>query len=353
MQSDLEKNLKTILENFPIDVYSTEMVEFKGLMQDTKIFKVDTKKSPLIPGNSYVGSPYIIDTPSGTSIACHPHIVGKKLGELCLNCAREFIKIMESMCLVEDGSLAILHILRAAPGYKIAEALREKVPILNIRTQYSKGAYRSHFEDIRDIDITYRNYSAVDSDTNEISTLLIPDTFATGRSAEVSIKNLLETGIKPRKIILYGFISIPALSRLGELTSEKGIELESFAIGNLMQLAHNHYDMPLYGLDESLYSITGELKPLGSIVDAKTLKRYLPIYIAGLDQPGDWSERQNLLFNGYGYEKGGIYNHLIKSIELIESLRKINSEQSWYNDFHNTIASIEVEKIVNILESYR
>jgi len=353
MPLNLEKNLDTILEAFPIDVYSTEKVEVKGLKRDTRIFKVDSKKSPLIPKNSSVGKPYLIDTLSGMEIACHPHIVGKKLEKLCLNCARELIKVMEVMDLWKDDNLAILQILRGAPGYRIAEALQEKVPIISIRIQYRKGGYRSRFDDIRNIHIAYRDYSVIDSDTNEISTLLILDTYATGRSAEVAMNDLLEIGVKPRKIILYGFISIPALTRLGRLTSEKEIELVSFAIGNIMHLAHNNYDMPLYGLDEGLYSVTGELKHLGSIVDIETLKRYLPKYIAGLDQPGDWSERQNTLFNGYGYENGDIYGHLIKSIKLIDSLRKTNSKRSWYNDFHHDIASIELEKLENTLESYR
>lgn len=353
MQLDLEKNLDTIVEDFPIDVYSTEKVEVKGLERDINIFKVDPKKCPLIPKNAPVGEPYIIDTDSGMTIACHPHIVDKKLEKLCLHCAREFIKVMEAICSLKDDSLAILHILRGAPGYKIAEAFQESVPILRIRTQYRKGGYRIHFDDTRNIDITFRDYSAIDSDTNEISTLLIPDTFATGRSAEVAINDLLERNIKPRKIILYGFISIPALTRLGELTSEKDIELVSFAIGNIMQLAHNNYDMPLYGLDESLYSSKGELKRLGSIVDVETLKRYLPKYIASLDQPGDWSERQSTLFNGYGYENGDIHGHLIRNMEIIESLRKIGSEQSWYSDFHYAISSIELLKLESTLKSYK
>lgn len=352
MQSDLETKLDTIVEDFPIDVHSTEKVEVKGLERDTRIFNVDPKKSPLIPKNSSVGEPYVIDTPSGIAIACHPHIVGEKLGKMCLNSAREAIKVMDAICPLRDDTLAILHILRGAPGYKIAEALKENVPILSIRTQYRKGGYRLHFDDKRNIDITFRGYSAIDSDTNEISTLLIPDTYATGRSAEVAINDLIEKGIKPRKIMLYGFISIPALIRLGELASEKDIELVSFAIGNIMQVAHNNYDMPLYGLDESLYSVTGELKRLGSIVDVETLKRYLPEYIASLDQPGDWSERQSTLFNGYGYENGDIYGHLIRNIEIIESLKKINSEQSWYNDFHYAISSMELSKLKKTLKSY-
>jgi len=299
-----------------------------------------------------VGKPYIIENPSGTTIACHPHIVGENLERLSLDCAGEFIKVLGAMNLFESGRLAVLHILRAAPGYKIIEVLPENVPIIWVRAEYKTGGYRSHFDETRHIDITYRDYSAVDFDGGEISTLLIPDTFATGVSAENAIKDLLETGIKPRKMILYGFISIPALTRLGELASENGIELASFAIGNIMQLARNNYDMPLYGLDESLHSATGELKPMGSIVDVETLRTYLPKYVAGLDQPGDWSERQNTLFNGYGHEEGDIYSHLLKSIKLIDSLGKINSKQPWYNDFHNAISSNELEKLKNTLERY-
>jgi uracil phosphoribosyltransferase len=271
---------------------------------------------------------------------------------LCLHSAREFIKVMEATHSLKDDSFAILHILRGAPGYKMVEALRENVPVISIRTQYRKGGYRVHFNDVRDIDIIFRDYSGIDSDTNEISALLIPDTYATGRSAEVAINDLLERNLKPRKIILYGFISIPALTRLGELTSEKDIELVSFAIGNIMQLAHNKYDMPLYGLDESLYSETGELKRLGSIVDVETLRIYLPDYVASLDQPGDWSERQSTLFNGYEYERGDIHGHLTRNMEIIDSLRKISSKQSWYNDFHRAISSTELSKLEETLQGY-
>ncbi|MFQ6053971.1 MAG: hypothetical protein ACE5OO_07085, partial [Candidatus Bathyarchaeia archaeon] len=158
---------------------------------------------------------------------------------------------------------------------------------------------------------------------------------------------------KPGRIVLYGFISIPALTRLGELASGEGVELVCFAIGNIMQLAHNHYDMPLYGLDESLHSATGEIRPMGSIVAVETLRRYLPEYVVGMDQPGDWSERQETLYNGHGYEGGDIRGHLLKSMGLIDSLGRINSEQPWYNEFHRAIASRELEKLETTLESYR
>lgn len=113
MQLDLEENLDTILEVFPIDVYSTEKIEVKGLKRETRIFKVDQKKSPSIPKNSSVGKPYIVDTPPGTTIACHPHIIGKKLEKLCLTYARDFVEAMEVIDPFKDDGFA-----RAAVSFK-------------------------------------------------------------------------------------------------------------------------------------------------------------------------------------------------------------------------------------------
>ncbi len=352
MLQNIDENFEAVLENFPIDIHSTEKVNIGGLKQGTRVFNIDLR-SPLIPRDANVGSPFIVDTPSGMTIACHPHVVGENLGSLCLDCAGEFIRVLRAMNLFESGHLTVLQILRAAPGYRMTEVLPKNTPIIWIRAEYRAGGYRSHFNETRKIEITYRDYSAVDPDVDQISTILIPDTFATGVSAENAVIDLLGTGVKPRKIILYGFISIPALTRLGELASENSIELISYAIGNMMQVAYNNYDMPMYGLDESLYSATGELKPMGSIVDSETLRTYLPGYVAGLDQPGDWSERQSTLSTGHGHERGDIIGHLTKSKKLIESLREINSRQPWYNDFHDTISSRELEKLENALETSR
>jgi hypothetical protein len=154
-------------------------------------------------------------------------------------------------------------------------------------------------------------------------------------------------------MFLYGFIAIPALIRLGALASEHEIELVSFAICDVAQLAHNDYDMPLYGLDESLYQASGELSRLGSIVDVETLRGVLPSYIAGLDQPGDWSERHISLFDGRGGDEGDIVGHLRKSLGLIESLQGINSRMSWYDDLHESIALKEMEEIKKALVEVR
>jgi hypothetical protein len=233
----------------------------------------------------------------------------------------------------------------------VYNAVREDVLVIQVRVRYLEGVYRSHHNSLKDIDLVYRDYCPLPS--KDINTLVIPDTYATGRSAEASIQDLLEKGFTIWRIILYGFIAIPALIRLDRLAFKEGVELVCFALGNIMQLAENNYDMPLYGIDESLYSSSGEVMRLGSIVDIQTLRDYLPHYVAGMDQPRDWSERQNLLFTGDGYERGGIITHLQNSIELANSLMEINSGTSWFNDFHRRINRREVKRLEETLEKYR
>ena len=350
MQRDPGERLDAILEEFPIDVSSTTSVKVQGLSQDTRVFKVDTEKSPLIPEGADLGEPFIIDTKPGREIACHPHLVGWELGVLCLDCAREFHKAVDGLSMMSRDGLAILHILRGAPGYRLAEVMQSRLPTLSVRTEYRQDGYRSHTD--REIGVTFRDYSALDSLEECVSMLIIPDTYATGRSAEAALKDLFNAGVEPGKMILYGFIAIPALIRLGALASEHGIELVSFAICDIAQLAHNDYDMPLYGLDESLYQATGELSHLGSIVDAETLQGVLPSYVAGLDQPGDWSERHISLFDGHGGDEGDIVGHLRKSLGLIESLRGINSRQAWYDELQDSITLKEMEEIKKALLNY-
>ena len=97
--------LDIVLDEFPVDTSSTTRVQVQDLRRDTRIYKVDPRKSPLIPMDANVGEPYIIDTPSGRKIACHPHIVGEELGETCLDCAREFFKAIVDMGLQGEATL--------------------------------------------------------------------------------------------------------------------------------------------------------------------------------------------------------------------------------------------------------
>jgi hypothetical protein len=352
MTLDLDSLFETVLSEFPIDVSSTKPLEFNDVNKGLDVYEVDAGNSPLALLGAPYGSVYIIDSIPGREIACHPSIVGETLEVLCLGCSSEFSAALVRLGLFHAEGTAVLHILRGAAGYRVVDTLPVRVPVVNVRTEYKGDAYRAHSDDSRKLTVTYRDYP-VDLDLSEVYDLIIPDTYATGRSAEAALLELLEAGLEPKRIILYGFIAIPALNRIGTICEEKGIEMHSFAICDVTQLADNHYDMPLYGLDESLYKATGEVRRLGSIVAKDTLVGMLPGYVAGMDQPGDWSERQVSLFNGRGNEAGDIVGHLEKSLGLIESLGELNSEQPWYDEWYEGVASVEKQRLMEALLRYK
>ena len=330
-----------ITEEFSIDTSSVKRINFKGLGPDTKLYKVED--SSLIPKGFYTGEMYIIDTLAGGLIACHPHIVGEELKTLCLEAARDFVKVAEQACSLSLEKTALLNILRAGAGYMVTEAIPIPIPVINIRTEYVESGYRDHSDDPRGLKVTYRH---IPESMGSVDTLLIPDTYATGRSAEMALLDIFIRGLEPRRVVIYGFIAIPALVRLGALCSRHDISLISFAICDVTQLANNNYDMAIYGLDESYYHVKGEPRRLGSIISIETLKRLFPSYIPGLDQPGDWSERQTRLFNGVAIEDGNIAGHLEKSINLIGRLKDMSAGQPWYGETQESAARHELEALV-------
>ena len=83
-----------------------------------------------------------------------------------------------------------------------------------------------------------------------------------------------------------------------------------------------------------------------------TLDGMIPYYVAGLDQPGDWSERQMSLFNGYGMESGNVVGHLRKSIDLINSCRELHSGEVWYDVFHEGISMKELGMLETVLKDF-
>jgi hypothetical protein len=152
-------------------------------------------------------------------------------------------------------------------------------------------------------------------------------------------------GFQADTIVIYGFIAITGMKRVYNYLAKHGIELFTFAICDLTQLYSNNYDMPLYGLDENHYKTHKKLSHLGSIVSLETLRDMIGSYIPGMDQPGDWSERQSNLFNGTGNESGDIKGHLKKSIEFIKSLDMLNSTQPWYNEEIKKLTQLELEQL--------
>ncbi len=342
-----EGRLEVILDEFPLDVSSTEAVDMPGLRPGSRLYEVDVGASSLLSRD--VGRPYIIASEAGMRVACHPHLVGAALAELCLDCAVDFRAALGGLGLIAGGGYAILNILRGSSGYRVSGAFPSDIPVVSVRTEYSEDGYRSHSDDSRRVRVTY---SDLVHGSDNPSTLIIPDTFATGRSAEAALSHLLGEGVEPERVVLYGFTAIPALERLGLLCAGWGVELVSFSICDITQLASNHYDMPVYGLDESLWESSGELRRLGSIVDMETLRRFMPRYVAGLDQPGDWSERHLDLFDGAGVVPGDVAGHLRRSIGLVESLVGLNSGQPWYDGWHGEIAEAELGLLREELRGY-
>ena len=103
----------------------------------------------------------------------------------------------------------------------------------------------------------------------------------------------------------------------------------AFAMGNLTALSTNNYDMPLYGIDEAHWQRTRTIRRIGSTIDRVSLEEYIPHFVPGSDQPGDWSARQRELFNGVSQEPGDIVGHLRNSIRLVKSLCEIDCFEPW------------------------
>jgi len=335
--------LQKIRELFPLDTESATLQSLSSLSPSTRFYTVDTASSSLIGQD--LGECYIIDTPEGQKIASHPHLVGTDLAFQSLRATYEFKAALTELGLV-TGCTGILHILRGSAGYMVHNALPQ-LPVLSVRTEYRDDGYRAHSDDSRHIEVTYSDYHGRDLDT-----LIIPDTYATGRSVEAALQHMMSNGGKPRTIIIYGFIAIPSMRRLSALCRSMGACLITFAICDITQLAANNYDMTLFGIDEHHHSETGELNILGSIVGEETLREMSENFIPGLDQPGDWSERQTKLYNGYHEEPGDIKGHLSKSIAFIESLDRVNREQGWYNNTIKRLTGVELESLHSTISRY-
>jgi hypothetical protein len=328
-QVDVDK----IIAEYNIDVDSTTLVKVENLKESTNVFRVY--------GSDLIEELYIIDTVQGKNIACHPHIVGKILKTQAFVAALEAAKVMSQITALSTtnrDSTVFANILRGAPGYELNTAFRE----LNagrgfrdiwIRPKYQKISYRHHNnESTEELNIVYEDFEALPQQREIV--LLKPDTEATGKTGQKSIEKIvrecekIESTIK--EIILYGFISIPALKIISETVKRHGINLVAFSIENITELAHNSYDMTMYGIDESLWSVSGEIRKLGSIINSKTLERFLPEFVPGLDQPGDWSNRQTSVYvTKEKKEHIRIDKHLQSSINLIEILKKTSNYTLW------------------------
>jgi hypothetical protein len=332
MTEPTRKTIDRLVQEYKISTDSTRSVKIKKAKtgKSTKIFKVERVAPPT----------FIIDTPMAREIACYPHMVGESLERLSRKAAAEALPAILELSETEKGrkdvEIVFEQILRAAPGYKLQDVapkvLGNSYRTIYLRPRYTHRSYRDHDGTVqREIEVVHRNFSEFPKEKK--ITLIMQDTVASGRSGEVSINETLryceESGCKIEKWILYGFISEYGLEILHHIAKANDISMIAFAMGNLTALCTNNYDMPLYGVDEAHWQKTHAVRKLGSVIDRDSLEEYVPCFVPGADQPGDWSARQRRLFNGISDEPGDIVGHLNNSIRLIKSLTEIGDFEPW------------------------
>lgn len=346
------KEVERIVQRFKIDTTRTRKIKLPSLSESTRLYEVD----------GFAHRAHIISTPAARDIACYPSIVGDELDAKNLELAVDAAKAMFALTTLglKDRRVILAHVLRAGPGYKIAYSLRK----LNltfceifIRPRYKEPSYRAHDGSIaRELEIIYEDFSALDSISGEKAVLLKPDTEASGRTGEISIRRIFEEcrrrEIEINEVILYGFISEPGLRFLEKVVTEYEATLSSFAIACITSLAHNKYDMPLYGNDESYFTLFGKIRELGSITDVEILHDYLPHYFPGMDLPGDFSARQSRLWTGDGFESGDVKGHILNSLNLLHRLERVSNRQDWYRPWHAKIAEMHFKLLERKLAKY-
>ena len=322
----------SVIQEYEVDVDATLPAKLKKakLSKGSRIYSV--QHSSL--------NAYVIDTPMTRRIACHPHVVGKELESLTLECAQQslpaILELSQNDAPGRNCEVVFEQILRAAPGYRLHDAAGKLIPdsfrTVYIRPRYTHASYRDHDGMAqRQLNVVYENFSNLPREKEIL--LIMQDTVASSRSAEISIEAAMnhceKAGSRIAKWILYGFISLNGLMALDKAAHSHGIPLVAFAMGNLTALSANNYDMPLFGVDEWLWQRKHEIHKLGALADRTTLTEYLEEFIPGSDQPGDWSARQTKLFTGTDYESGDIPGHLENSRQLIKRLLEIDTFTDW------------------------
>jgi hypothetical protein len=321
----------SLIQEYRVNVDLTKPVGLKKARQpgDTRIFKVELS-SP---------ETFLIDTPMTRRIACHPYVVGEELERLALAAAERALPAILELSRtgsLENDAIVFEQILRAAPGYQLHRAASRLIPnsfsTVYTRPRYTHASYRDHDGMVqRQLNIVFEDFSELPAGKDVL--LIVQDTVASGRSAEISLEEAIrhceEVGSRIRRCILYGFISIEGLRRLDEQAKRHGVPLTAFAMGNLSALCANKYDMPLYGIDEWSWRRDHSIHKLGAIVDRTTFEEYAQEIVPGSDQPGDWSSRQTKLLTGTGYENGDIQGHLENSIRLLKGLLDTGTFSEW------------------------
>ncbi len=279
------------------------------------------------------GEAFIVHSVQGALVASRPEVVGRELDSLVIHPARLVAGYLKHSGLA-DRKVVFMHVLRGSQGYRLDVALREAgfgVESQFVRVVYTGGSGEKHAE------AKPRVASAqLTGLSGEEKTLVVADTVATGRTLKEALHFMLDVaafkGVQFEKVVVYGFISESGARAVGEFLGNYGITPAFFALEDFAALASNQYDMPLYGPDIGAKGVDPE-KTIAGVSVPEALRAMLGEYFPGMDQPGDWSERQCLLFNGYGYERGRIGEHLERSLKSLETLHSAVREASWYEEW--------------------
>lgn len=285
------------------------------------------------------GETYLLDTDSGLRIASQPELVGSELGEEALRAALAVASLIVKQ--VSAKKVIFLHVLRASRGYRLHEALSKgsiQLSEVFVRVAYPGSGIGPHQTDTARV-LLARAGALSEGE----SALVVSDTVATGKTLQAALGFLLELtdfkGVKLTEVHIYGFLSETGLKRVAEYLEAQGLEKMFFyAIQDITALSSNNYDMPLYGPDLPSHD-AGSPRSLGGITSEETLARMLPHYFPGMDQPGDWSERQCVLYNGEGYERGRIRDHLERSLKTLDRLWEVSQSYPWYGDWLSQVYS--------------
>ncbi|RLE90334.1 MAG: hypothetical protein DRJ49_00115 [Thermoprotei archaeon] len=325
-----DRELEYVIETFNVNVDGIEEVISKN---DMTLYYV--KNYTL---NSC--ETYIVDSYEAISLACKPYVVGSDFLKLNEKLAMKIVDLIETIVHLKEweGRIVFQHVLRAGPGYVLHKALTNSGYDLSevyLRPRYIEPSFRNHLA-VRRLEVIYTDFSSLPK--GESVLLLKPDTEATGRTSVTSLRELIKVcrsiDTKVEELVLYGFMTLSALRRITKEISKLGIRrVYAIALVDIASLAYNEYDMVLYGIDESYYTAGLGTKFLGAITSEKILRKCLPYYVPGMDQPGDWSARQDLLLTGIEYEPGDVRVHLKNSKRIAKRLLEIHTKENVLEDW--------------------
>ncbi len=295
---------------------------------------------------------YVIDSENGRRIACYPSFCGDEMMRAARDMARDFVTALKMMGYL-DQRILLLNVLRAAPGYGVRETLLESGADVSeswIRPYYVHPSYRLHT--VQDLGLKFESYSDLRSGSY---TLIKPDTEATGFTSLFSLHRFLDRcekeGCRVERLILYGFIAEKGLQTIRQAFGNRIREIIAFAIEDMTPLAQNGYDMPVYGIDLSALEERGERKYLAAKAPREVVDALLASCYPGMDQPGDWSERQSRLFDGQSWINVDLTVHLKRSRDLLERLRRAQMSEPWYQEDHERIYEKQVSMIEDAMAS--